>query len=79
VVVGVAEPGRQRHAEVGHTVDGAQLGKLLELDAPRGVATTATAKQASATALRTRWPPHHRAHNASTADRGGDSEATSRR
>src|SRR5215207_3315935 len=35
VVVGVGEPGPQREADVGHTVDGAQLGKLLELDAPR--------------------------------------------
>jgi hypothetical protein len=33
VVVRVDEPGRQREADVGDAVDGAQLGQVLELDA----------------------------------------------
>ena len=34
VVMGVDEPGRQREPEVGHPVDGAQLGEVLDGDAP---------------------------------------------
>jgi hypothetical protein len=33
VVVRVDEPGRQREPDIGHAVDGAQLGEVLDLDA----------------------------------------------